>query len=385
MILRSTSLTVAQGLGSAVVVLLFLSALTLIAALLHVIGDGALRSRWARDAVLPPSVRVLGLRAPAARRAVRGVGRVWRSLLEPGGYHDVRQLSRAGINVQTRSVSEAFAAWQRPPTRRRHRGGEPAAGARGGLGRGTAVGLLDGARARLRARARRRPERPASRAATKADADKVAQRRARLFAMSGVGGGGLGLVTYDTHVRRRRRRRPDGWFDQRLRRRLPQPDGGVGAVPRHARHAAAARGWPRPSRRPGAGLGAPVAPGRRRPGRALPHRPVRLEGPLIFLNGYSAQDGCRLSTSVVLHRGRAPGRPVRRARPSVHGERRHAPERHVRPRRLPVPWRGRRRSPLHGRAARRPVPDRSPGGPPRGLRARPGRRAPQLHRRRRAP
>ena len=34
------------------------------AALLYVLGDGALRSRWAREAVLPPSVRLLGFDRP---------------------------------------------------------------------------------------------------------------------------------------------------------------------------------------------------------------------------------------------------------------------------------------------------------------------------------
>ena len=56
------------------------------------------------------------------------------------------------------------------------------------------------------------------------------------------------------------------------------------------------RAWEHPWRQDGDTLAEPFLTGQ-----------GSLEGPLIFLNGYSVQDGCRLSTSVVLT---AAGRPV---------------------------------------------------------------------------
>ena len=130
-------------------------------------------------------------------------------------------------------------------------------------------------------------------------------------------GGGLGLVTYDTHCRRRRHRRPSrrlvrpaasattssaptvawGLFRDTLATLL-RPGGG------RDRAAALERAWERPWRQDGDALAEPFLTGQ-----------AASRARCIFLNGYSIEDGCRLSTSVVLHRGRPPDRPVRRARP----------------------------------------------------------------------
>ena len=327
MILRSTSLTVAQGMGTAAVFLTFLSALALIAALLHVLGDGALRSRWARDAILPPSVRMLGFERPP----LVGLFVVWVALalvLDPGGYHDVRQLNRSGVNVQTRSISEVFNAWQ---DRQPDAGGTTStlplvvvAASGGGLRSAYWTSLVLDC-----VLERETDPKTGDPCGAKADPDTVAQRRARLFAMSGVAGGGLGLVTYDTHVDVDGTTSEDGWFDRRLGddflgptvawglfrdtlATLLRPGGG------RDRAAALERAWEHPWRQDGDALAEPFLTSQ-----------SALEGPLIFLNGYSVEDGCRLSTSVVLT---AAGRPVDQCGsldPKFTANDGHAAERHL--------------------------------------------------------
>ena len=334
MILRSTSLTVAQGMGTVAIFLTFLSALALIAALLHVLGDGALRSRWARDAVLPPSVRMLGFERPP----LVGLFVVWVALalvLDPGSYHDVRQLNRSGVNVQTRSISEVFNAWQ---DRQPDAGGTTSslplvvvAASGGGLRSAYWTSLVLDC-----VLERETDPKTGDPCGAKADPDKVAQRRARLFAMSGVSGGGLGLVTYDTHVDVDGTTSEAHWYDRRLGDDFLGPTVAWGLF----RDTLAAL------LRPGGGrdraaaleraLGAPVAPGRRRAGRAVPHGPGRPRRPADLPQRLLGRGRLPPQHLGRAHRGRAARRPVRLPRPEVHRQRRHAAERHLRRGRLPL-------------------------------------------------
>lgn len=305
MVLRSTSMAVAQGLGSVAVVLMFLSVLALIASLLHVLGDGALRSRWIRDAALPPAVRVLGFERPP----LVGLFVLWvvlAALLTPGDYHDVRQLSRSGVDIQTRSISDVFRAWgERQPDAGTAAAGQPlvvVAASGGGLRSAYWTTLV------LDCVLERNPD-PVTGdpCGTNADADTVTKRRARLFAMSGVAGGGLGLVTYDTHLDVDGTRAERDWFDRRLAEDFLSPTVAWGLFrdslatllrPGTGRDRASAleRAWEHPWRQDGDAFAEPFLTDQ-----------STLEGPLLLLNSFSVEDGCRLSTSVVLT---AAGRPV---------------------------------------------------------------------------
>ena len=154
--LRSTSATVAQGFGSVAVVLVFLSGLSLVAAGLYVIGDTALRTRLTREAILPPSVRLLGFERPPLVGAVV-LWLVLASLIGPGSYHDVRLQRRSEVDVKDVTLSEALTAWVERQPELSAGGRRPPDARRGGLGWGAARDLLDGARARLHPRARDRP------------------------------------------------------------------------------------------------------------------------------------------------------------------------------------------------------------------------------------
>ena len=154
--LRSTSATVAQGFGSVAVVLVFLSGLSLVAAGLYVVGDTALRTRLTREAILPPSVRLLGFERPplvGRRGPVAGPGVTHRPRLVPRRAPAAALGGRRQGRDDVRGAQRLGAAPARLG-RGRHRA--PDAG-RGGIGRWAPGDLLDGPRARLHPRARDRP------------------------------------------------------------------------------------------------------------------------------------------------------------------------------------------------------------------------------------
>jgi hypothetical protein len=303
--LRSTSATVAQGLGGAAIVLVFLTGLCVLAAGLYVAGDTALRTRWMRESVLPPSLRLLGFERPPVLGAVV-LWLVLASLIGPGSYHDVRLQRRAEVDVRDVTLTETFTAWlQRQPEATQPAPALPmlvVAASGGGLRSAYWTSLvLDCVLERERDDI---TGDPCGRAASR---ETIQRRQGRALLMSGVAGGSLGLVTYDTHLEVDGATGEPFWYEARLRDDFLAPtlawwlfrDSLASFLrPTNGRDRAAAleRAWEAPWRRDGDALAEPYLT-----------RQSRNRTPLLFLNGYTTEDGCRLSVSVVRT---AAGRPI---------------------------------------------------------------------------
>jgi hypothetical protein len=294
--LRSTTMGVAQGLGGAGIVLVFLSGLVVVAAVVYVVGDGALRSRWARDAALPPAIRLLGFQRPP----LVGIAVIWlllSSLLRPGGYYDVRLLRRAEADVEGINLRAVVADWRERANVPLGSGGVPlvvVASSGGGL-RGaywTSV-VLDCVLERQTNPVTGDP------CGNPVDAETVERRRSRVMAMSGTSGGGLGVVAYDTHADVDGATADPEWYDARLRddffaptlawglfrdslATLLRPSGG------RDRASALERAWERPWEVDGEALSEPFLTTQ-----------GALDGPLLLLSGTTLEDGCRLNTSII--------------------------------------------------------------------------------------
>jgi hypothetical protein len=294
--LRSTTMGVSQGLGGAGIVLVFLSGLVVVAALIYVVGDGALRSRWARDATLPPAIRLLGFQRPP----LVGIAVIWlvlSSLLRPGGYYDVRMLRRAEADVEPTPLRAIVAEWrERQQTEAEHQGvplvvvASSGGGLRGAYWTSVVLDCI------LERETNPVTGDPCS---NPADPDAVALRRGRVMAMSGTSGGGLGVVTYDTHTDVDGENADAGWYDERLQDDFFAPTLAWGLFrdtlatvlrPSGGRDRASAleRAWERPWDADGEALSEPFLT-----------TESELDGPLLLLSGMTLEDGCRLNTSIM--------------------------------------------------------------------------------------